>query len=90
MRMQTAEVGEYKLIIYRNNAGLWEFSIKQKGHVLVKSTGTADCEETKLMAQKHLYDIVMSKKEKKHFDPAAELTWHNYLHEGGFGPELAG
>ena len=64
MRMQVAEVGTYKIILYKRNDGLWDFWIKQKGHRLVKSTGTEDCEETKLLVQKHLYDVVMTKKEK--------------------------
>jgi hypothetical protein len=67
MRMQVTEVGTYKITLYKNNDGKWDFWIKQKGHLLVKSTGTDDCEETKLLLQKHLYDIVDDKKRTKAF-----------------------
>lgn len=87
--MQTAEVGTYSLAIYKNNAGLWEFWIKQNGHLLVHSTGTGDCDETKLQVQKHPFDIVMTKKEKKRFDPTRALEWENLLQLVG-GPEIAG
>lgn len=89
MRMQIADVGDYKITIYRNN-GLWDFWIKQKGRPLVKSTGTDDCEETKLLVQKHLYEVVMTSKEKKYFDPNQRLEWRNYLHRPGTAPEIAG
>jgi hypothetical protein len=39
MRMQVAEVGTYKITLYKNNDGQWDFWIKQEGHTLVKSTG---------------------------------------------------
>jgi hypothetical protein len=81
MRMQIAEIGTYKLTIYKDNQGIWEFWIKQKGHMLVRSKGTKDCTETKLLVQKHLYDIVMSKKEKSHFDPNRLLEWRDQLKE---------
>ena len=90
MRMQVAEVGTYQVSLYKNNEGLWDFWIKQKGHLLVKSTGTEDCEETKLMVQKHLYEIVMTRKERSHFNPGQRLEWRNYLHPIGSGPETAG
>jgi hypothetical protein len=67
--MQVAEVGAYKITLYKNNDGLWDFWIKQKGHLLVKSTGTGDCKKTKLLIQKHLYDTVMTKKEKEALRP---------------------
>jgi hypothetical protein len=38
MRMQVTEVGTYKITLYKNNDGKWDFWIKQKGHLLVKST----------------------------------------------------
>lgn len=90
MRMQVAEIGTYKITLYRRNNGYWDFWIKQKGHLLVKSTGTADCEETKLLVQKHLFDIVMKKKEKKYFDPTERLEWRNYLRGPGGPAETAG
>jgi hypothetical protein len=90
MRMQTTEVGTYKITIYRNNEGLWEFWIKQNGHMLVKSTGTEECEETKRLLQKHLFDVVMTKKEKKHFDPDQALEWQNPLVSADHGRETAG
>jgi len=90
MRMQVAEIGTYKIILYKSNDGLWDFWIKQKGHRLVKSTGTEDCEETKLLVQKHLYDVVMTKKEKKHFDPSRPLEWRNYLRGPDGNAEFAG
>lgn len=88
--MQVAEVGTYQITLYKNNDGLWNFWIKQKGHTLVKSTGTGDCQETRLLVQKHLYGIVMTKKEKQHFDPNEPLEWRNYL--GGYDgdAEIAG
>jgi hypothetical protein len=89
MRMQVAEVGTYELTLYKNNAARWDFWIKQKRHLLVESTGTADCEETKMLVQKHLHDVVMTKTERKHFGPNKPLEWRNYLHRVG-GPELAG
>ncbi|MFI5104222.1 MAG: hypothetical protein ACHP79_04790 [Terriglobales bacterium] len=90
MRMQVAEVGTYEITLYRNNAGLWDFWVKQKGRLLVRSTGTADCEETKLLVQEHLYEMVMTKKEKKHFDPGLRLEWRNFLHTAEGNPEIAG
>ena len=90
MRMQVAEVGAYKISLYKNNEGRWDFWIKQKGHLLVKSTGTVDCEETKLLVQQHLYSIVMTKKEKKYFDPTCRLEWRNYLHGPDGDAEVAG
>jgi len=90
MRMQVAEVGTYEITLYKSNDGLWDFRIKQKGHLLVKSTGTEDCQETKLLVQKHLYDVVMTKKEKKHFDPRGPLEWRNYLRGYGSEAEVAG
>ena len=90
MVMQTAEVGTYQLTIYRGKNGIWEFWIKQKGHLLVKSIGTKDCEETKHILQKHLYDVVMTAKEKLHFNPQESLEWGNYLSGYGYGPEWAG
>jgi hypothetical protein len=90
MRMQVAEVGTYEITLYKDDGGLWNFSIKQKGHLLVKSTGTEDCEETKLLVQKHLYDVVMTKKEEKHFDPSGLLEWRNYLRGPGGDAEIAG
>jgi hypothetical protein len=89
MRSQVAEVGTYRISLYKNNEGRWDFWVEQKGHLLVKSTGTDDCEETKLLVQKHLYDIVMTKTEKSHFDPTQRLEWRNELH-GIDGPETAG
>jgi len=77
MRMQIAEIGTYKLTIYKDNDGIWELWIRQKGHLLVHSKGTKDCTETKLLVQKHLSDIVMSKKEKSHFDPNRLLEWRD-------------
>ena len=88
--MQIAEVGTYRIILYKNNEGLWDFWIKQKGHLLVKSTGTADCEETKLLVSQHLCEIVMSKKEKAHFDPSQRLEWRNYLSGADGDAEVAG
>ena len=90
MRMQVAEIGTYKIILYKSNDGLWDFWIKQKGHLLVKSKGTEDCQETKLLVQRHLYDVVMTKKEKKHFDPSRSLEWRNYLRGPGGNAEIAG
>jgi len=90
MRMQVAEVGTYKITLYKNNDGLWDFWIKQKGHLLVKSTGTGDCKKTKLLIQKHLYDTVMTEKEKKHFDPNHQLEWRNYLRGANGDTEIAG
>jgi hypothetical protein len=89
MRMQVAEAGSYSLTLYKSDAGVWDFWIKQKGRLLVKAAGTSDCEETKMLMQRHLYDVVMTKKERKHFDPSKSLEWTNYLHRVG-GPELAG
>jgi len=89
MRSQVAEVGTYSITLYQNNDGFWDFWIKQKGHLLVKSTGTRDCEETKLLVQKHLYEIVMTKKERSHFDPGHRLEWQNDAHSIGLGPETA-
>lgn len=88
--MQVADVGTYKITLYKNNEGLWDFWIKQKGHLLVKSTGTEDCQETKLLVQKHLYDVLMAKKEKKHFDPNCPLEWRNYLCGQDSDAEIAG
>ena len=88
--MQVAEIGTYKITLYKNNEGLWDFWIKQNGHLLVKSAGMDDCEETKLLVQKHLYDIVMTKKEKKHFDPAQPLEWRNCLLGADGDAEIAG
>lgn len=92
MRMQTAAVCYYEITIYKTNSGRWDFWIKQKGHLLVQSTGTDDCEETKRLVQEHLYEIVMTKKERKHFDPRKRLDWRNYLYRAGSGrgPEIAG
>jgi hypothetical protein len=90
MRMQVAEVGTYQITLYKNNDWVWDFWIEQKGHLLVKSTGTDDCEETKLLIQKHLYDIVMAQKGKKHFDPTAPLEWRNYLRGADGDTEIAG
>lgn len=90
MVMQTAEVGTYRLTVYKNEKGLWEFWIKQKGHVVVKSIGTKDCDETKNILQKHLYEVVMTPKEKLHFNPQESLEWRNYLSDRGYGPERAG
>jgi hypothetical protein len=88
--MQVAEVGTYKITLYRNNDGLWEFWIKQKGHLLVKSTGTTNCGETKRTVQQHLYEIVMNKKENSHFDPKEDLEWHNDLCAFDGDNEVAG
>jgi hypothetical protein len=88
--MQVAEVGTYKITLYRNNQGLWDFWIKQKGHLLVKSTGTEDCQETKILVTKHLYEIVMRKKEKSHFDPSQSLEWQNVLVGADGEAEIAG
>ncbi|HKV93696.1 MAG TPA: hypothetical protein VJW20_14205 [Candidatus Angelobacter sp.] len=88
--MQIAEVGTYKITLYKNNEGLWDFWIKQKGHLLVKSTGTADCNETKFLVQKHLYEVVMSKKEKSHYDPHLHLEWRNSLLRADGDQEAAG
>jgi len=90
MVMQTAEVGTYQLTIYRGKKGIWEFWIKQNGHLLVKSIGTKDCEETKRILQKHLYDVVMTPKEKHHFNPQESIEWRNYLSDYEHGPEWAG
>ena len=90
MRMQVTEVDTYKITLYKNNDGKWDFWIEQKGHLLVKSTGTDDCEETKLLLQKHLYDIVMTREEQKHFDPNHRLEWRNYLRGPGGDAEIAG
>jgi hypothetical protein len=88
--MQVAEIGTYKATLYKNNAGLWDFWIKQKGHLLVKATGTADCEETKGLLQKHLFDVIMTKKEKKYFDPKQPLEWRNLLRGADGEAEIAG
>jgi hypothetical protein len=88
--MQVAQIGTYEITIYKNNDGFWDFWIKQKGHLLVKSTGTGDCEETKVLVQKHLYEIVMSKKEKSHFNPSQLLEWRNPLRGPGGPHEIAG
>ncbi len=90
MRIQVAEVGTYEITIDKNNHGFWHFWIKQKGHLLIRSTGTRDCEETKLLVANHLYEIVMNRKEKSHFDPSRSLEWHNYLYTLGGAPEIAG
>jgi enoyl-CoA hydratase/carnithine racemase len=90
MRMQVADVGTYQITLYKNNEGLWDFWIKQKGHLLVKSTGTGDCQETKLLVQQHLDDVVMTKKERKHFAPNDLLEWRNRLCGPGGNAEVAG
>jgi hypothetical protein len=90
MRMQTAEVGSYELTVYKNNEGVWEFWVRQKGQLLVKSIGTKDCKETKRALQRHLHDVVMTREEQKHFGPTKAIEWRNYLHSVGFGPEKAG
>jgi hypothetical protein len=90
MRMQVAEIGTYKITLHRNDQALWDFWIKQKGHLLVKSTGTEDCEETKLLVTQHLVEIVMTKKEKTHFDPSQPLEWRNYLRGTDGDAEIAG
>lgn len=90
MRLKVAEVGTYQITLYKSNDGLWDFWIKQEGHTLVKSTGTGDCQETRLLVQKHLYDIVMTKKEKEHFNPNDPLEWRNYLRGPGGDAEIAG
>ena len=90
MRMQVTDVGTYQITLYKNNERTWDFCIKQKGHLLVKSTGTEDCQETKLLVQKHLYDVVMTKKEKAHFEPNDPLEWRNCLRGPGGDAEIAG
>ena len=89
MRMQVTDVGTYQITLYKNNEGSWDFWIKQKGHLLVKSTGTDNCRETKLLVQKHPYDVVMTKKERKTFNPNEPLEWRNYLHGPGGDTEIA-
>jgi hypothetical protein len=90
MRSQVAEVGTYKIFIYKNNEGLWEFWIKQRGRLLVKSTGTRDCNETKALIQKHLHASIMTKTEKEHFDPTETLKWKNDLVSAQGNAEVAG
>jgi hypothetical protein len=90
MRMQVTEVGTYQITIYKNDEGLWDFWIKQKGHLLVQSTGTEDCQETRRRVLKHLYDVVMTKKEKQHFDPNDPLEWQNCLRGHDGDAEVAG
>jgi hypothetical protein len=90
MVMQTAEVGTYQLTIYLRKKGIWEFWIKQNRHLLVKSIGTEDCGETKRILQKHLYDIVMTPTERRHFNPQESIEWRNYLSDYEQGPEWAG
>jgi len=88
--MQVAEIGTYEVTLYKNNDGLWDFWIKQKGHLLVKSTGTVECEETKVLVQEHLFNVVVTKTEKKHFDPKQRLEWRNYLPGANGDAEIAG
>lgn len=88
--MQTATVGTYEITIYREETGLWSFWIKQEGRLLVRSIGTADCEETKLLLLQHLHSVVMNRKEKKHFDPDRPLEWKNYLVGADGTAETAG
>lgn len=70
--------------------GFGDFWIKQKGHLLIKSTGTVHCGETKLLVQKHRYDVIMKKKEQHHFNPSDPLKWRNELRGADGDAEIAG
>jgi hypothetical protein len=66
------------------------FGSSRKDTCWLNLQGTDDCEETKLLLQKHLYDIVMTRKEQKHFDPNHRLEWRNYFRGPGGDPEIVG
>jgi len=76
MILQEAEIRNYRLFVFhRPEDGKWEFWIRKNKSLVAQAIGSDSCTDTKLLAQNHLYQLLMNRTEKKHFNPVKLLDW---------------
>ncbi len=91
MILQEAEIRSYRLFVFhRPEDGKWEFWIRKNDSLIAQGIGSDSCTDTKLLAQNHLYQLLMNKTEKKHFNPVELLDWKNALERIPPGDRAAG